>query len=165
MPGIPDNTRVILRLATGDRDPVSSAHKQDPSTLKTHEALLAAELAADPEFREKWERLALARAIADEVIRYRAEHGLSQKKLADQLGMKQPQVARLELAEVEPDPATIARVVGVIGVELAVSYVPAEEAPALLTKAGREQAVVGRYERGGGAVVVALRSARSAASA
>jgi hypothetical protein len=36
----------------------------------------------DPEFREIWERTALARAVALRVAAYRAEHNLSQAALA-----------------------------------------------------------------------------------
>jgi len=56
----------------------------------------------NPAARERWERTALARAVAIAVIRYRAEHGLSQRALAKQLGMPQPHVARLELGEHNP---------------------------------------------------------------
>ena len=31
----------------------------------------------DPQFRAEWERTALARAVAEAVIRYRAERGLA----------------------------------------------------------------------------------------
>ena len=51
----------------------------------------------DAAARERWERTALARAVAIAVIRYRAEHRLSQRALGKQLGMPQPHVARLEL--------------------------------------------------------------------
>ena len=36
----------------------------------------------DPEMREYWERTALARAVANAVIRYRIDHSLSQRALA-----------------------------------------------------------------------------------
>ena len=61
----------------------------------------------DPEFREQWERTALARAVAEAVIRYRAERGLSQTALARLLGWSQPVVARLEAAEHNPSMDTL----------------------------------------------------------
>ena len=61
----------------------------------------------DPEFRQEWERTALARAVAQAVIRYRAEHGLSQTALARLLGWSQPVVARLEAAEYNPSTGTL----------------------------------------------------------
>lgn len=63
--------------------------------LKTEEDSLAEDL-KDPGFRKEWERTALARAVAIEVIKYRAEHGLSQTKLGRQLGMHQLPNSRLE---------------------------------------------------------------------
>src|SRR5258706_15450645 len=61
-----------------------------------------AEMLQDPQFRAEWERTALARAVAEAVIRYRAEHGLSQTGLAGLLGWRQPVGARLEAAERNP---------------------------------------------------------------
>ncbi len=72
----------------------------------THEELLADQL-RDPDFRAYWERTAFARAVAVEVIKYRAEHGLSQRALASQLGVSQAVVGRLELGEHEPRTATL----------------------------------------------------------
>lgn len=40
----------------------------------------------DPAFRAEWERMALARAVAEAVIRYRVEHGLSQSAQARLVG-------------------------------------------------------------------------------
>jgi transcriptional regulator with XRE-family HTH domain len=72
----------------------------------THEELLADQL-RDPDFRAYWERTAFARAVAVEVIKYRVEHGLSQRALASQLGVSQAVVGRLELGEHEPRTATL----------------------------------------------------------
>ena len=77
--------------------------------MRTNDELTAEQLGTDPEFRAHWERTALARAVAVAIVRYRAEHGLSQRGLADRLGMKQPQVARLELGEVNPTIDTLMR--------------------------------------------------------
>jgi hypothetical protein len=41
----------------------------------------------DPDFRDYWERTALARAVANQVIKYRIEHDLSQSALARRLGV------------------------------------------------------------------------------
>jgi hypothetical protein len=60
---------------------------------KTHDELVAERAARDPAFREEWEKTALARAFAIELIRYRADHDLSQAGLAALLDVKQPQVA------------------------------------------------------------------------
>ena len=72
-----------------------------PKGTKTGKEVLDG-LLEDPEFRKEWERTALARAVAIEVIRYRAEHGISQTELGRRLGMHQPAIARLEEGEHNP---------------------------------------------------------------
>ncbi len=42
---------------------------------------------ADPALRAAWEQTAVARAVANRIVAYRAEHGLSQSALARQPGM------------------------------------------------------------------------------
>jgi DNA-binding transcriptional regulator YiaG len=66
--------------------------------LVSNEDVLAEEL-CDPEFRAEWERTAPARWLAVEIAHYRAEHGLSERQLAEQLGVHQSDVARMELGE------------------------------------------------------------------
>lgn len=108
--------------------------------LTTHRQLVAEEMNTDAAFRQDWERLALARAVAAEVIRYRADHDLSQRDLARTLGIRQPQVARLENAEHNPSHDTLVMLSSRLGIEFNISIVPADKTPALLTKKGREDA-------------------------
>lgn len=68
------------------------------STLQLQEERLR----ADPAFRENRKRTALARAVALAVIGYRIERHLTQSQLARELGVRQPQVERLELGEHTP---------------------------------------------------------------
>ncbi|MGH2868369.1 MAG: helix-turn-helix domain-containing protein, partial [Solirubrobacteraceae bacterium] len=89
------------------------------SELKTNDEILQEEL-QDPEFRAVWERTALARAVALAIVRYRGDHGLSQRDLAERLDMKQPQVARLELGEVNPSMETLMRVSAQLGIEFTI---------------------------------------------
>ena len=51
---------------------------------------MAEEQLADPSFRAEWQRLAPAREFAATLLRYRAEHKLSQRALAKKLGVSQP---------------------------------------------------------------------------
>lgn len=106
----------------------------------THGQIVAEEVNTDAEFRQEWERLALARTVAAEVIRYRADHGLSQRGLARTLGIRQPQVARLENAEHNPSHDTLVMLASRLGFEFNISISPADKAPTLLTKKGREDA-------------------------
>lgn len=85
----------------------------------------------DPAARERWERTALARAVAIAVIRYRAEHGLSQRALAERLGMPQPHIARLELGEHNPSVDMLQRLAQGLGKCFVVAVAPAERAEEL----------------------------------
>jgi transcriptional regulator with XRE-family HTH domain len=96
----------------------------------------------DPEFRAEWERTALARAIATQVIAYRVEHGLSQTSLAGRLGIKQPAVARLEAGEVTPSIETLQRLARVLDKEILIDVVPPNREPKLVTKKARTTSAV-----------------------
>lgn len=89
----------------------------------THEELLADQL-RDPDFRAYWERTAFARAVAVEVIKYRVEHGLSQRALASQLGVSQAVVGRLELGEHEPRTATLRKLAQNLGMRFLLEIHP-----------------------------------------
>jgi transcriptional regulator with XRE-family HTH domain len=109
--------------------------------------VIAETLNADPDFRAEWERLAPSRKLAVELIRYRSEHELSQTALANQLGVSQPRVAKLESGEHNPDFDTIAHVVEVTGIEFCFDFVPAGRESKLTTKRAREQGTAGtRYQ-------------------
>jgi len=79
----------------------------------------------DPETREYWERTALARAVANSVVRYRTEHGMSQRALAAKLGWKPSQVARLELGEHNPGMETLTHLAQRLGLRFAMEIGPA----------------------------------------
>lgn len=109
--------------------------------MKTFDEVLTEDL-KDPEFRARWERTALARALANRVIDYRADHGLSQGELAEQLGMKQPQVARLESAEHNPTIDTLIKLVNVLDIEFVIDIHPAKKASKLVNKRAQTTAAV-----------------------
>ena len=79
----------------------------------------------DPEMREYWERTALARAVANAVVRYRTEHGMSQRVLAEKLGWKPSQVARLELGEHNPGMDTLTHLAQRLGLRFTMEIGPA----------------------------------------
>jgi len=93
------------------------------SEMRSNQSVLATEL-EDPEFRARWEATALARLVANCLVSFRAEHGLSQTALAERLGMKQPAVARLETGEHNPSLETLARISKALGVEFAIAVSP-----------------------------------------
>ena len=91
--------------------------------MKTFDESLAEDL-KDPEFRAEWERTAVARGVANEVVKYRGAHKLTQTQLARQLGMQQSAIARLELGEHEPSIATLARLSKGLGINFHIDITP-----------------------------------------
>lgn len=71
----------------------------------------------DTEFRAVWDSTALAREVANRVIRYRTDHGLSQREFASMVGLVQPQIARLEKAEHQPSVETLVKLSRATGLE------------------------------------------------
>ncbi|MGH2915887.1 MAG: helix-turn-helix domain-containing protein [Solirubrobacteraceae bacterium] len=113
------------------------------SELKTSEELLEEQLQSNSEFRAEWERTALARFIAIEVLRHRTDRGWSQRKLGEVLGMTQPQVARLEAGERTPNFDTLVRVAAGLGIELTINVTPSNRKPHLVTKRAQTANAVG----------------------
>jgi transcriptional regulator with XRE-family HTH domain len=117
------------------------------SEMKTNDELIAEQLGTDPEFRAEWERTALARAVAVAIVRYRTDNDLSQRELAQRLGMKQPQVARLELGEVNPSIDTLMRISSQLGIEFTIDVRPAGAAVRHVSRGGASETVVGVVRR------------------
>jgi ribosome-binding protein aMBF1 (putative translation factor) len=97
--------------------------------MKTADEVLAEDL-KDSEFRQEWERTEDARAVATEVVAYRAEHGLTQSELARQLGMKQSAISRLESGEHTPTVPTLKRLSRELGLEFHIT--PDADVPMLV---------------------------------
>ncbi len=127
------------------------------SDMTTNDELLSEQLRTDPEFRAEWERTALARAVAVAIVRYRAEHDLSQRELADRLAMKQPQVARLELGEVNPSIETLMRVASRLGIEFTIDVRRAGAPARNVTKRAQAEDIVGAFSTDGAELLVAAR--------
>jgi DNA-binding XRE family transcriptional regulator len=98
-------------------------------------AVEAAMLAADPKFAAEWTRLVLARTVAASLIGYRADHGFSQRRLADRLGTSTSRVVELESGEVSPTLGTLAKIAAATGIEFAIDVVPAGCEPRLVSQA------------------------------
>jgi ribosome-binding protein aMBF1 (putative translation factor) len=94
-----------------------------PKKLVSGEDVLARQL-KDPAFRAEWERTSLARAVAIEVVAYRAGHGLSQAALAERLGVSQPVVARIERGDHAPNWETLGRLARAMDVHFLVDVDP-----------------------------------------
>lgn len=109
---------------------------------KTFDQLVAEEEGSDPSFRAEWQRLAPAREFAATLLRYRAEHQLSQRALAEQLGVSQPRVAKLESAEHNPELDTIINAVRRLGIEFVLDVAPADRQPLFVNAKARKRGVI-----------------------
>lgn len=109
---------------------------------KNFDSLLIGEQLADPSFRAEWQRLAPAREFAETLLRYRAEHKLSQRALAKKLGVSQPRVVKLESGEHNPEVDTIINAVRRLGIEFVLDVAPAGRKPALVTARAQKRGVI-----------------------
>lgn len=71
---------------------------------------IAEPAAGEPDFAEEWAQLALARELAAELIRYRAQHTISQRRLAALLDVTQAELVELESGEQCPTAEMVAHV-------------------------------------------------------
>jgi ribosome-binding protein aMBF1 (putative translation factor) len=119
--------------------------------LISHEDVLSDEL-RDPEFRKHWERTALARWLAVEVAHYRAEHDLSQRQLAERLGVHQSDVARMESGEHAPSLERLVRVASGLDIEFMIDIRPQKKEAQLPKKRALD---AGSFAFGGCEIVFA----------
>jgi transcriptional regulator with XRE-family HTH domain len=128
------------------------------SDLKTFDQVVEERRGSDEEFRQLWDSTAFAREVANRVVAYRTDNKLSQRDLAKLVGMTQPAIARLEIAEHEPSLATLAKlsratgltflmVVSDGGVELATGSSAAQQLATPGTSTGAVQALRGKRRR------------------
>lgn len=126
-------------------------------SMKSHGTIVAQEINRDPEFRAEWERTALARLVAAELVGYRADHELSQRALAERLGCSQPYVAKLESGETNPNMETLVNLSRALGVEFVIDIAPVKQTRRLVTKAVAEKVA---QEQDGVSVVLAASAPR-----
>lgn len=80
----------------------------------------------DPAVRKEWQRTAPARALSLALVRYRADHDLTQRQLADILGWSQPRVATLEAGDHNPSIETLAFLSGRLNMNITITLSPAD---------------------------------------
>lgn len=83
-----------------------------------------------------------ARLLAATLLRYRAEHGLSLRVLAERLGVSQPRVVKLESGEHNPEVDTIINAVRRLGIEFVLDVAPASRKPALVTARAQKSGAI-----------------------
>ncbi len=124
------------------------------SEMKTSADVLEADL-RDPEFRSEWDRTAFARAVALEVVSYRAKHELSQRTLARLLGMTQPQLARLEAGAHNPTIDTLARIAETLDIEFAIDIHPRRREPKLLSAGAKARNAIVAHQADAASILLA----------
>ena len=75
-----------------------------------------------PEAQHAYDAAARAFLLGEEIRSLRTERGLSQRELAERMGVSQSVVGRLEAGGVEPRLSTLDRVARALGVELEVHF-------------------------------------------
>ncbi len=88
--------------------------------------------AADPELAGAYEESRPAFLVAREVLRARRRLGLTQKELADRIGVTQSQVSRIERMDSTPSLTTVHRFATALGMQLDLRFVD----PAALNEDG-----------------------------
>jgi len=83
----------------------------------TNGALIEEQLRVDQDFRAEWERTSVGRGVAITLVRYRAAHGLSQRDLAEHLGLSPGRIARLETGETNPGTDEVTWLSGQLGID------------------------------------------------
>jgi transcriptional regulator with XRE-family HTH domain len=111
-------------------------------TGKNFDSLVAEEQLRDPSFKAEWQRLAPAREFAATLLRYRAEHKLSQRALAERIGVSQPRIVKLESGEHNPEIDTIINAVRRLGIEFVLDVSPADRKPLLITALAQKQGAI-----------------------
>jgi transcriptional regulator with XRE-family HTH domain len=98
------------------------------SDLQSAEEIRQEDLANDPEYRQEYLRTHLANQVAIKLIRWRTERRMTQTKLAKILGMRQPNVARLESGEHVPTLDTLQLLSSRLGIHFTIDIDPHEGA-------------------------------------
>lgn len=81
------------------------------------------ELLQDKQVRAEYERLQPRFQVACQLIELRLRRNLTQKQLADQVGLKQSNIARLESFDYQPRLATLQKIAQATGTKLKISLV------------------------------------------
>lgn len=96
-----------------------------------HHEVVDGLLTTDPAYRAAHERAKVASAVALAVFTYRTDRGMTQRALADMLGMRQPQVARIEAGDVGPTMDTLCRLSKTLGLRIRIDIGPDDPEPHL----------------------------------
>ncbi|NHZ87034.1 MAG: helix-turn-helix domain-containing protein [Planctomycetia bacterium] len=87
-------------------------------STKTNYNQYREKLMHDPEFKKAYDELGPVYELIRAIIRYRIEHGISQKELADKIGTKQSSISRFESTAQMPSFSFIKKIVDALDLEL-----------------------------------------------
>lgn len=104
------------------RDEESQGKEMTMARAKASEERIVARYDDEREYQAERERTALADLVSLQIVKYRADHGLSQRQLGDLLGMPQANIARLEHGSREPSFATLDRISRTLGIEFQIVF-------------------------------------------
>jgi len=76
----------------------------------------------DPDFRKEYEALSPEYDIIKQIIKARAEQGITQKELAERIGIRQSNISRLESGNYNPSLDFLKKVASGLGKELYVEF-------------------------------------------
>ena len=92
------------------------------------DAFIASRTARNPDFPKLMKAAIETRRLVRQLAAERERQGLSQEKVAEALGTKQPNVARLERGAVDPKHTTLVRYASLLGRRIVLQAAPAGEA-------------------------------------
>ncbi len=81
-----------------------------------------AEALKDPETMEEYEKLEPEFQIVREIIRFRKDHNLTQKELADMLDTKQSNISRFESGDYNPSLRLLKKIAERLGKKLVICF-------------------------------------------
>jgi len=82
------------------------------------------ELLKDPKVKKEYERLQPRYAVISAMIAARIREGLTQKELADKIGTRQSNIARLESGNANPSLSFLEKMARVMGYKLNIKLQP-----------------------------------------
>jgi len=80
--------------------------------------------ANNPEYARLWAERAVERRIAQQLIKYRMAHNLSQEELARRAGTSHSQISRLESGQHQSSVATLEKIADALDLDLDITFTP-----------------------------------------
>jgi transcriptional regulator with XRE-family HTH domain len=87
------------------------------------------EILVDPSVKAEYDALETEFDVARHIIALRKATGLNQRDFADRVGIKQPQLARIESDKQMPKLETLMKLAAAAGYAIKVHFVPADQSP------------------------------------